>query len=665
VGGVQGRRRQLIRRRMLALSVVFGLSLAGTAFSAAGQWAEAEPSDRVTGENCREVFAFPDADPDTVREVARIPKDWKLQGVEQQGDRATLAVVMLSCERVNVAGRSRPLIYTTLSVAIDPPERVADRSTSSFGGVPGETDFYLISWATNDSDFASWMEEDTGLHQVVHYVPSLEFTYDASLGGVAEFTFRADAPTPSPFQLSALVTEPVAPMYPLVANFWAETSAGAVMIETSYASPGSQLGSSQWELHAEPSSPLARMMERDEATGFNEIGSEFGTRAEWRKDLPRNCTPAERHAELRDEQAVMLDLVSHYGPGEGQDLTTLNGPEDMVALAQGDPESGTIYSFYDHAFVSFEGMGMAIFNTGDNGADPADHTRRRTGKPDLLLYAPDPNAADATDPYGPDFPYELAGWAYSPPYDYSQHPTFLGDCITRADWFVHERSIHPADTWGTFAVPPDESVHGEHPGQDPILPTECDDPLTITAELCPEGFQHPRIWDIHLWPGNDAASVSMLSPSPIAGIDPEVGKAFFYPESRTADLALDKTDSLSRVPTGRDLTYLVTVNNNGPHNALAVQVTDMLPPSVTFVSAMPSQGSCEESGGTVTCRLGTVQNLSGATIEIVVTPQSAGRITNTASVSSTAFDPIPENNTDSEETSVCRSTSRRISIPCG
>jgi hypothetical protein len=163
-----------------------------------------------------------------------------------------------------------------------------------------------------------------------------------------------------------------------------------------------------------------------------------------------SCTEQQRKADLRDEQTVVLDLVSHYGPGAGQNLTTLDGPEDMSALAQGDLESGTVYRLYDHAFVSFEGMGMAmaIINIGDNGTDSTDPTRRRPGKPDLLLYAPNQESSDPTDPYGADFPYELAGWAYSPAYVPSEHPTFLGDCITRVDWFVHERGIHPADTWG-------------------------------------------------------------------------------------------------------------------------------------------------------------------------------------------------------------------------
>jgi uncharacterized delta-60 repeat protein/uncharacterized repeat protein (TIGR01451 family) len=138
-----------------------------------------------------------------------------------------------------------------------------------------------------------------------------------------------------------------------------------------------------------------------------------------------------------------------------------------------------------------------------------------------------------------------------------------------------------------------------------------------------------------------------------------------YQSKGTADLALTKTDPPGRAPTGRNMTYTLTVTNNGPDAASGVTVTDQLPPSVTFVSATPSQGSCSESGGIVTCSLGTLGNGAAATVNIVVKPTTAGTITNTASVTAFDQDPNQGNNADSENTSVCRITSRRSSIPCG
>jgi uncharacterized repeat protein (TIGR01451 family) len=133
----------------------------------------------------------------------------------------------------------------------------------------------------------------------------------------------------------------------------------------------------------------------------------------------------------------------------------------------------------------------------------------------------------------------------------------------------------------------------------------------------------------------------------------------------SADLSISKSGPSGRQPTARDMTYMITVTNGGPDPASGVIVTDTLPPSVTFVSATPSQGTCGEDTGVVTCELGTLGNGASATIDIVVRPTQAGLITNTASVAATTGDPVTGNNIDSVDTSICRITSRRSSIPCG
>jgi uncharacterized repeat protein (TIGR01451 family) len=118
-----------------------------------------------------------------------------------------------------------------------------------------------------------------------------------------------------------------------------------------------------------------------------------------------------------------------------------------------------------------------------------------------------------------------------------------------------------------------------------------------------------------------------------------------------ADLYIEKTDSPDPVSVGNALTYTLTVFSNGPADAHNVVVTDTLPPSVTWVSSTPSQGSCSGTT-TVTCNLGTISNGGTATVQIVVTaPNTPGPISNTASVSS-PDDTVNENNTDSEDTMV-------------
>lgn len=84
------------------------------------------------------------------------------------------------------------------------------------------------------------------------------------------------------------------------------------------------------------------------------------------------------------------------------------------------------------------------------------------------------------------------------------------------------------------------------------------------------------------------------------------------------DLQIVKTASPNPVVFGKNLTYTLTVTNNGPRDATNVMVTDTLPSSVTHVSTTPSQGSC--SGTTViSCNLGTMADGDTETVTIVVT----------------------------------------------
>jgi uncharacterized repeat protein (TIGR01451 family) len=99
------------------------------------------------------------------------------------------------------------------------------------------------------------------------------------------------------------------------------------------------------------------------------------------------------------------------------------------------------------------------------------------------------------------------------------------------------------------------------------------------------------------------------------------------------------TGAPTSVPVHGTLTYIISVRNAGPGAATGVTVTDPLASSVDFGSAVPSQGACSAASGILTCALGTLENGGDATITVHVVAESAGRISNTASVSAVEPDP--------------------------
>jgi len=112
-----------------------------------------------------------------------------------------------------------------------------------------------------------------------------------------------------------------------------------------------------------------------------------------------------------------------------------------------------------------------------------------------------------------------------------------------------------------------------------------------------------------------------------------------------ADLALSLSESPNPISTNSPLTYTLSVYNPGPLPATSVILSNYLPAGVGFVSANPSQGTCTNVGGVVTCNLGTLAANTNLTVQILVnSPATFGNITNFATVTQDAVDPILTNN---------------------
>ncbi|MEP6570818.1 MAG: PQQ-dependent sugar dehydrogenase [Acidobacteriota bacterium] len=120
----------------------------------------------------------------------------------------------------------------------------------------------------------------------------------------------------------------------------------------------------------------------------------------------------------------------------------------------------------------------------------------------------------------------------------------------------------------------------------------------------------------------------------------------------SANLAIAKTASPNPATSLANLTYRITVTNNGPSPATNVTLTDRLPAGPTFVSAIPRQGASCSGTTTVTCNLNSIANGAMAIVNITLTPQAAGQLSNTASASATEVDPDMTDNSTTIQTTV-------------
>jgi len=130
-----------------------------------------------------------------------------------------------------------------------------------------------------------------------------------------------------------------------------------------------------------------------------------------------------------------------------------------------------------------------------------------------------------------------------------------------------------------------------------------------------------------------------------------------------ADLVVAKTDSPDPVIAGGNVTYTITVTNNGPNNANTVTVIDTLPPNMTYQSVSGSGWSCSRVLQVVTCQRASINTgVTAPAITLVgrVTGAITGTITNTVTVSAATGDPDVDNNTTTQDTEVTLGTDLAI-----
>ena len=126
----------------------------------------------------------------------------------------------------------------------------------------------------------------------------------------------------------------------------------------------------------------------------------------------------------------------------------------------------------------------------------------------------------------------------------------------------------------------------------------------------------------------------------------------------SADLSVTNIASSNPVTAGHKLTFALTVTNNGPSLATGVSLADSwivtsdIKGGVHFISVSSSQGTCSQSGSSVSCGLGDLVNASSATVTVVIQPRSKGTLSDTVTVSANERDPIPGDNSASTTVTV-------------
>jgi uncharacterized repeat protein (TIGR01451 family) len=147
----------------------------------------------------------------------------------------------------------------------------------------------------------------------------------------------------------------------------------------------------------------------------------------------------------------------------------------------------------------------------------------------------------------------------------------------------------------------------------------------------------------------DNIANELVKPNNTAGVDITVAPR--------AELFLTKTVNRTEAQAGSQLTYTITVTNEGPSPAQAVMLTDTLPAGVTFVSGTGPNGAILNDSNNdriVTHDAGILNNGSTFTYTIIaqLSNTATGVQTNQASVTTTTTEAGTRTNTASAATTV-------------
>ncbi len=149
-----------------------------------------------------------------------------------------------------------------------------------------------------------------------------------------------------------------------------------------------------------------------------------------------------------------------------------------------------------------------------------------------------------------------------------------------------------------------------------------------------------------------ASSLPDPNSTPGNGIPTEndYGTATTAPLGQSADLSLTKTVNNATPLIGSSVTFEIVITNQGPQNATAVEVTDLLPSGYTFSSFTSTKGTYNNTTGK--WNIGSLVNGDSQTLQLTAIINATGNYLNTAEVTNSSLpDPnsTPNNGVTTED----------------
>jgi uncharacterized repeat protein (TIGR01451 family) len=342
---------------------------------------------------------------------------------------------------------------------------------------------------------------------------------------------------------------------------------------------------------------------------------------------PQFVTPVELNA-INPTRLVLGGANSVYESlNQGNTITEINGP-GAITMAYGGRSGGV-----DNQDVLYAGSGAAVFLRVTAGADLAPTAPLPAGAGavrDVVLDPDDWRSAYVIDS-NQVFRTTDAGATWT---DITGNLVELGAGDFRTNEFI-------------AGSPKDLLVVGTNAG---VFVSFSNSGFTSWNKLG-TGLPTAPAWDLHYDTTDDVLVVGTLGRG-----------AWTITNLRdltrlTADLAISKTAAPNPVISGSNLTYTISITNNGIDAAESVTVADILPEATTFISCGATGGGvCSGADNNRAVTFTSLAPGASVAITLVVNVKCSlgdGRIvSNTATVSSATFDPEQSNNTATTTTTV-------------